>query len=141
MPIVIDANIIVSLALPLPYSKSATEKMKKWQERNMELVMPALWHYECVSALRKAVVLKMISSEEVSEALQNIFSLSIKDFQPTYYLNQKAMEWASRLNQTVAYDAAYLALAEHLKSEFWTADHKLFKVADKEGIDWVRYLT
>ena len=107
----------------------------------MELVMPALWHYECVSALRKAVVLKMISSEEVSEALQNIFSLSIKDFQPTYYLNQKAMEWASRLNQTVAYDAAYLALAEHLKSEFWTADHKLFKVAVKEGIDWVRHLT
>ena len=51
------------------------------------------------------------------------------------------MEWTSRLNQTVAYDAAYLALAEFLNSEFWTADNKLFKVADKEGLTWVRLLS
>jgi predicted nucleic acid-binding protein len=141
LKIIIDANITVALALPLPYSNAATEKMRKWQEQNVELVVPALWTYECVSTLRKAVVLNIISSEEVSEALQNIFSLGIKDFQPTFYLNQKAMEWASRLNQTVAYDAAYLALAEHFNSEFWTADDKLFKVADKEGLTWVRLLT
>ena len=141
MKIIVDANIIVALALPLSYSDAASEKMRKWQEQNVELVVPALWHYECVSTLRKAVVLKIISSEEVSEALQNIFSLGIEDFQPTIYLNQKAMEWASRLNQTVAYDAAYLALAEHLNSEFWTADNKLFKVADNEGLTWVRLLT
>jgi predicted nucleic acid-binding protein len=108
LKIVIDANIIVALALPLPYSNAATEKLRKWQEQNVELVAPTLWHYECVSTLRKAVVLNLISTEEVSEALQNIFSLGIKDLQPTFFLNQKSMEWASRLKQTVAYDAAYL---------------------------------
>jgi predicted nucleic acid-binding protein len=141
LKIVIDTNIIVALALPLAYSKAATKKIRKWKEQNIELVVPALWHYECVSTLRKAVVLNIISSEESSEALLNIFSLGIKDFQPTFYLNRKAMEWASRLNQTVAYNAAYLALAEHLNSEFWTADNKLFKVADREGLSWVRLLT
>lgn len=140
MKIVIDANIIVALALPLPYSNAATEKLRKWQEQNVELVAPTLWHYECVSTLRKAVVLNLISTEEVSEALQNIFSLGIKDLQPTFFLNQKSMEWASRLKQTVAYDAAYLALAEHLNSEFWTADNKLFKAADNEGLTWVRLI-
>jgi len=140
LKIVIDANIIVALALPLSYSDAATEKIREWQEQEVELVVPTLWHYEYVSTLRKALVLNMISSEEVSEALQNIFSLGIIDFQPTIHLHQKAMEWASRLNQTVAYDAAYLALAEHLNSDFWTADTKLFKAADNEGLTWVRLI-
>lgn len=140
MSIVVDANIIIGLALPLPYSEAATGQMRKWQNQNEELVVPSLWHYECISALRKALVLNIISSEEVSDALQNIFNLGIKDFQPTFYLNQKALEWASRLNQTVAYDAAYLALAEHLNSEFWTADNKLYKAAESEGLIWVRHL-
>ena len=141
MKIVIDANIIVALALPLPYSDAATEKIREWQEQEVEIVVPTLWHYECVSTLRKALVLNIISSEEVSEALQNIFSLGIKDIPPTVHLHQKAMEWASRLNQTVAYDAAYLALAEHLDSDFWTADTKLFKAADDEDLTWVRLIS
>jgi predicted nucleic acid-binding protein len=140
LKIVIDANIIVALALPLPYSDAATEKIREWQEQEVELVVPTLWHYEYVSTLRKALVLNMISSEEVSEALQNIFSLGIQDFHPTIHLHQKAMQWASRLNQTVAYDAAYLALAEHLNSDFWTADTKLFKTAENEGLSWVRLI-
>lgn len=140
MSIVVDANIIIGLALPLSYSYAATEQMKKWQHQNEDLVVPSLWHYECVSALRKAVVLNTISSEEVTDALQNILNLGIKDFQPTFYLNQKALEWATRLNQTVAYDAAYLALAEYLNTEFWTADNKLFKAAENEGLTWVRHL-
>ena len=140
MKIVIDANIIVALALPLPFSNAAAEKMRKWQEQNVEIVVPTLWHYECISTLRKALVLNIISSEEVSEALQNIFSLGIKDFHPTFSLNQKALEWASRLKQTVACDAAYLALAEHLESELWTADDRLFKAAENAGINWVRHI-
>ena len=41
-------------------------------------------------------------------------------------LDRLAMDWAERLNQTVAYDTQYLALAEQLGAEFWSADRRWF---------------
>ncbi len=138
MKIVIDANITLALVLPLPYSDAAEVKMRECQNLDIDIFVPTLWHYETVSALRKAVVLNIISHKEASEAIQYICSLGISEYHPTHYLQQKSLEWAKKLNQTVAYDASYLALAEHIKSELWTADEKFVKSAKNAGIIWVK---
>jgi predicted nucleic acid-binding protein len=41
------------------------------------------------------------------------------------------------LGQSKAYDGAYLAVAETLRAEFWTADRALVQ---RVGVDWVRGL-
>ncbi len=51
-----------------------------------------------------------------------------------------ALTWAERLGQTKAYDAFYLALAEGLSAEFWTADKRLARRARHAGADFVRLL-
>ena len=46
---------------------------------------------------------------------------------------------ATRFNRPTAYDAKYLALAEMMNCEFWTADERLFN-AVRDELSWVRWL-
>ena len=45
----------------------------------------------------------------------------------------------TRFNHPAAYDAHYLALAEMMDCEFWTADERLFN-AVRDELSWVRWL-
>jgi predicted nucleic acid-binding protein len=47
--------------------------------------------------------------------------------------------FATRFNRPAAYDAHYLALAEMMNCEFWTADERLFN-AVRDKLSWVRWL-
>lgn len=140
MKILPDSNLVLALVLTLPYTPASIRKMQEWQEQNVELLVPTLWSYEVTSSLRKAVASSSISAEMAVDALQYILSLEILQVPPTPALHLKALEWAGRLNQIVAYDAAYLALAESEGAEFWTADRRLADAARSLGVLWVHYL-
>ncbi len=51
-----------------------------------------------------------------------------------------AFDWATRLRQKAAYDGFYLATAEHLGAELWTADHALVHNVQQIGISWVHWM-
>ncbi|PJH75788.1 MAG: hypothetical protein CO064_04780 [Anaerolineae bacterium CG_4_9_14_0_8_um_filter_58_9] len=56
-------------------------------------------------------------------------------------LSQRALELAGNLSQSKAYDAFYLALAEKLVAEFWTADERLFNRCRKDlKLSWVHWI-
>jgi predicted nucleic acid-binding protein len=44
------------------------------------------------------------------------------------------LAWTRRLNRAAAYDSFYLAVAESLGCELWTADQRLSKAVD---LPWV----
>ncbi|MDY6805145.1 MAG: type II toxin-antitoxin system VapC family toxin [Cyanobacteriota bacterium] len=140
MKIVPDSNIILALALPLPYTSAALVKMQQWQRENAELIVPTLWSYEIVSSLRKGIAIGRISSEQAIAALESILAMGIEEIPPTPALHQLALEWSGRLNQTVAYDSAYLALAESQQAHFWTADRRLADAAHNWGASWVHHI-
>jgi predicted nucleic acid-binding protein len=48
-----------------------------------------------------------------------------------------AVAWAMHLDRAAAYDSFYLALAETLDCDLWTADRRL---ASAVGLPWVRYV-
>jgi predicted nucleic acid-binding protein len=56
MSVVVDANLIAALVLPLPYSDQATRKITAWNRAGVELLAPLLLEYEVAAILRKAVV-------------------------------------------------------------------------------------
>lgn len=140
MRIVPDSNLVVALVISLPYSEAAISKMQEWQGQNAKLIVPTLWSYEVVSTLRKAVASSSISDETAVANLQDILFLSIQQVSPTLALHQLALDWAARLNQIVASDAAYLALAESVQAEFWTADQQLANAARNSGALWVHHI-
>jgi predicted nucleic acid-binding protein len=138
--IVIDANVGIALAINLPYSDLAERRFTLWREAQDEILVPGLWKYEVVSALRKAVAANLISESELMTALEELFRLGVREMEASIETNRLALSWASRLKQMVAYDSQYLALAEQIGAEFWTADKRLAEGARKAGAHWVRWL-
>ena len=141
MTIVVDSNVLVALVIPIDYSEQATNMMSGWLGIDADLVSPALWSYEAVSAIRKFVASGTLTGEEARYAVSNLMDLGIRDVPATGELHHKALVWAERLNDFVAYDPAYLALAETLKVEFWSADSKLVRKVKALGINWVHDIT
>jgi predicted nucleic acid-binding protein len=133
--IVVDANLLVALVIPTDYSSQASEKLDGWLSTEADLVSPALWSYEAVSAIRKSVASGVLTGQEARNAVADLLDLGIRDIWATGELHQKTLAWAERLKDFVAYDAAYLALAETLAVPFWTADSKLVRKVKALGID------
>jgi len=138
--VVIDANVAVALAINLPYSELAERRITSWREQEIEIVVPGLWRYEVVSALRKAIVAGWLSPSDGIAALEDLFRLGVREVEASLETHRLALSWAARLKQTVAYDAQYLALAEQIGAEFWTADRALVNNARQTGAAWVRWI-
>ncbi len=136
--VVIDANVTLGLFLRLPYSEIVDRWMQIWQTEEAHLVVPALWEYECLSGLRRAVTLKIISPEDSEQMATRLLALEFQRVAPTLELHRSALAWARRLGQSKVYDAQYIALAENLEAEFWTVDQKLFNSLKSLGVVWVK---
>jgi predicted nucleic acid-binding protein len=138
--VVIDANIGIALVLNLPYSDLVEQHMAFWRESQVEIVVPSLWWYEVVSSLRKAVIAALLSEQEVLDALEQLSQLGIRVVEASLETHRRALGWAARLKETVAYDAQYLALAEQTGAEFWTADKRLADRAREGNGTWVMWI-
>lgn len=138
--IVVDACLVLGLALPLPYSEQATARVRLLKEEREELYAPALLEYEVRSALRRAVARRIVDDEMARSALALIEELRIRPITPASSLHSRALVWAARLDQSKAYDAHYLALAERMQCPLLTADERLVRSARGLGADWVQGL-
>ena len=138
--VVIDANLAIALMIPLPYSESSTARIQAWQQAGIPILVPGLWGYEVVSALRKAAAGEWITLQEAENALNELWALGFEQVPATLELHRSSLKWADRIGQKVAYDSAYLALAETNELEFWTADRPLAESAKAAGAKLVHYL-
>jgi len=133
---VVDANLAVALVLPTSYSTGAQVLWERWSAEAQDVFAPDLWAYEVTSALRKAMSITGMPFREAKVHLDTLMRLGVQLVPPTLELDRLALQWAERLGQTVAYDAHYLALAETLGVDFWTADRRLADSAGAE-VSWV----
>jgi len=136
---VVDANLTMALVLPTPYSAGAHALWERWDAEAEDVFAPTLWAYEITSALRKAMSIAGMPLQEAETRLETLTRLGVQLVPPTLELDRLALQWAERLGQTVAHDSFYLALAERLGSDFWTADRRL---ADSVGdeVPWVHWI-
>lgn len=138
--LVIDANASLSLFLKLPYSEQMDQRMQEWHAKEARIFAPALWEYECITGLRRATALKLIDAEETNRIAEGLLGLEFQRVAPTLELHLAALHWAERIGQSKVYDAQYLALAESLPAEFWTADQRLFHTLQGLGVSWVHLI-
>jgi predicted nucleic acid-binding protein len=140
MTVVVDANLVAALVLPLSYSDATTAKMTAWKQTGAALYAPLLLEYEVASALRKAVNVGMLTTLQAIEAMDNILAVNIECVRPTRKLHEKALHWADRLGHSRIYDAQYLAVAEQMRLPLWTADQRLVNGARDVGVTWVHWI-
>jgi len=109
--------------------------LEKWDAEDRTLVAPALLYYEITNALHRYVRRGQLSALEAADSLDVALNLHI-DLHREDDLHHHAMRIAGAFGLPACYDAHYLALAERLGAEFWTADERLCN-AVKSSLPWV----
>lgn len=136
--VVIDANLLIKLCVPEVLSDVAQKLNASWIEADVARVAPALVHYEVVSGLNKKVFTGLLTADEAVAALEASFGEGL-ELVTLPDIHRSALQLAMQLGLRSAYDAHYLAVAEELQCEFWTADQRLYN-AVHESFPRVRWL-
>jgi predicted nucleic acid-binding protein len=134
--LVVDARCALQLILPGVHTAHVQAMLSDWQQRGCRLCAPTLWTYEMASTLCKAVYFRTLTDVEGRRALSLVHRLDVDLYPPDGVQTERAYDWTSRLQRASAYDSFYLALAETLGCELWTADRRLYQAV---GLPWVRW--
>jgi len=140
MAAVIDANLTLALFLRLQYTEQAYRLMDHLREWQSVLSAPVLWEYECLSGFHRAVRLGVLRPQEAVEYMNDLLALDIERIAPSVESHQSALRWAERLGQSKAYDAQYVALAEQMGAELWSADQRLINALKEQGVAWAHWI-
>ncbi len=137
--LVIDANVAVQSIL------SDADSLKafwgKIDQENLTPCAPRLWMSETTSAIRSLVFQKAISFDDAEDILRAIHGLRVEIMDEDEEQSLRALELAGKLGKSKAYDSFYLALAEKLVVDFWTADERLFNRCRKDlKLNWVHWV-
>jgi predicted nucleic acid-binding protein len=134
-PVVIDASIAIKAVLPNPLQTQCQALLVHLSSE--QLNAPGLWIYETTSAFSKAVFFSGITAEEGRTALSQVQALGVQIPQMETGQSFQAFEWTLRLKRAAAYDSFYLALAESLSCDLWTADRRLKNAVSLPWVRWV----
>lgn len=132
--ICVDANIAVEVITATAPSR-IVGLWEDWLQRRDLLVAPRLIRYELVNVIFKSRRAGAISESTATDLMTAMLELPIM-LHDTESIHHRALWLASRFNLPATYDAHYLALAEELNCEFWTADKRLAG-AVRDELDWV----
>jgi predicted nucleic acid-binding protein len=135
--IVIDSGVFIATALPETLSEKAAKFLAQLNPQT-SIAAPVLFQYEIVAALRKHVYRGTLMAADAQRSRDRLLSVPAV-LMYDEGLVKRAYDLAEQLNRPTAYDAQYLALAERLRCEFWTADEKLFN-AVQSALPWVQWL-
>ena len=136
--VVIDASIAIKAILPNPLQGYCRALVQTFAD--VQPVAPTLWVYETTSAISKAVHFEQLTENEGRQALEQVDALGVRLFVPDLEQNRIAFGWTLRLKRASAYDSFYLALAEALECDLWTADKKLFNALKDDRMDWLHWI-
>ena len=126
--VVVDASMALKWLVKEEHSDEARAIARFWEDQGVRIVAPHFMPVEAANALHRRVVRNEMSVEEAVGLVAGLLASGIDLFDPPN-LYGRALELASRLDQGAVYDAHYLALAETLDCELWTADEKFFHAA------------
>lgn len=131
---VADASFCGAWILTDESSESADQLLTEIVKGSVELVVPALWHYEMNNLLRSAHRRKRLNEEDARESLEllNQVPLTIEDL-PEAPARKRILHLALQFNLS-SYDASYLELADRHKFPLHTADAKLMVAAKQLGL-------
>jgi predicted nucleic acid-binding protein len=136
--IVLDASLAVKLFVVEVFTAQAIALFRSWKAAGIELVAPDFMPSEFATALRKKIREGILTDNGAKRLMGELYENGI-DFRPSRPLHNRAIDLAVELNQRLAYDSHYFALAESLDCEFWTADRPFYRAARSRypRVQWI----
>jgi len=123
--VVVDASLAIKWVLKEPYTDEALALAGEWAVAGINPVVPCLLFVEATNVLHRRAMLGHISMSDARRLLNGLLSLGI-EIRESPQIHVRAMELAHELGKPAVYDTHYLALAEMLECELWTADERFF---------------
>lgn len=130
----VDANIAFRFAAE-PTNEAVQHVWGRWRRDQRTLAAPSLLRYEVTNAVHRFARAQRLDEAEAQRILHVVLALPIR-LENEAGLHPRALEIADRFDLPAAYDAHYLALADRLGAEFWTADQRLANKV-RHALAWV----
>lgn len=136
--VVVDASVAVKWLVEEADTPIARALAASWVSAGVTPTAPYLMPAEVANALHRRVVDSQLSLGRASELIETLLVSGVELLE-TRALHSRAIELASLLEQGAVYDVHYLALAETLECDLWTADRR-FQRAVGTTSDRVRWI-
>ena len=133
LPLCLDASCVMR-RLTEPDDETLERLWNGWLAAGYAFVAPGLLRYEVTNALHRLRRAGTIGDATAHTQLAAALALPIQYYEDD--LHDGALRFARRFSLPAAYDAHYLALAERLGCEFWTADQRLANSV-RPALSWV----
>ena len=136
--VVVDASLALKWLVQEEHSDKADALGRLWASQGTRRMAAYLMAVEVANALHRRVVRGEMSVHDGIRLSQRLLSSGF-ELHETPNLHGRALEVAGQLNQGAIYDAHYLALAETLDCEMWTADEKFYRAASPvfDSVHWI----
>ena len=136
--VVVDASLAVKWLVVEEHTREANALARHWSAQGTQMVAPHYMRVEAINALYKRMVRGERTLEAVSVGIDVLLAMDI-ELRDVSSMHIRAVHLASELRQGAVYDAHYLALAESLECELWTADQRFQRAANAAGrsVRWV----
>ncbi len=135
--LVIDASVAMKWYFSdEEHGEKALKILEAHASDRLSLLAPALLEFEMANVMVVAKRRGRVKDEDTIGAMEGFTGLGIS-FYPMDSLFKKILGYC-HVNGISAYDAAYIALAEDLKTDFVTADKRLFNSTRKlTFVTWI----
>ena len=136
--VVLDASLAVKWLVEEDDSDKAHAVLHSWVAQDITRIAPYLMPFEVANTLHRRVVRGELNVRDSARMIARLLESRLELHQPPG-LHIRAMQIASELRQGAAYDAHYLALAESIGCDLWTADERFYR-STSPSIRNVRWL-
>lgn len=137
--ICLDSSVVVKLIIDEEQSDLARALYDSLVREQTPIVAPPLLPIEMTNVLRKRTRREnAISLSDALSLFEVFLALPIAIRNPPG-IHQQALLLADAFNLPATYDAHYLALADFMDCEFWTADRRLWQQVER-GLPFVRWI-
>jgi len=123
--VVVDASLAIKWVLKEPYVEQALALAEEWAAAAIRPAAPCLLLVEATNVLHRRMMLGHISLSQARQLLAGLLDIGI-EIRESPQIHFRAMELAQELRRPAVYDTHYLALADILGCELWTADKRFF---------------
>ncbi len=129
--VVVDASLAVKWVLREPLSEEALALADGWVRTGTVPAAPGLLLAEATNVLHRRVAAGCLSPVVARRSLAKLLDVGI-EIRESPKIHVRALELAREMGQPAAYDSHYLALAELMGCDLWTADKKFFNAVRKQ---------
>jgi predicted nucleic acid-binding protein len=136
--VVVDASLAVKWVLKEPHAEEALALAEDWAVARIRPSAPCLLLVEATNVLHRRAMLGHISLSQARQLLAGLLDMGI-EIRESPQIHLRALELAQELQRPSVYDTHYLALADILGCDLWTADERFFNSV-KERQPQVKWL-